>query len=229
MKKTLMLAAASACLLLPTPSQATIIQYGLYDTGVDSSGNSLGTASVDSHYTLDSSSAVVVDGTSFPIPPWLTYVPANGNSRWISVDSSGGNANLPIADHVYLTTFTLSSVPSSIVLSGEWSSDNASDVYLNGNLLGSKAFQDSNGYSFTHYDSFSTANAGFFLAGANILEFIVHNGDINQPVGNPGGWFGLRTQDLTIVPEPTTMIAGALLLLPFGASTLRILRKNRAA
>jgi hypothetical protein len=31
------------------------------------------------------------------------------------------------------------------------------------------------------------------------------------------------------VPEPTTMISGALLLLPFGASTLRILRKNRAA
>jgi hypothetical protein len=30
------------------------------------------------------------------------------------------------------------------------------------------------------------------------------------------------------VPEPTTMIAGALLLLPFGASTLRVLRKNRA-
>jgi hypothetical protein len=31
-----------------------------------------------------------------------------------------------------------------------------------------------------------------------------------------------------VVPEPTTMIAGALLLLPFGASTLRILRKSRA-
>ena len=31
------------------------------------------------------------------------------------------------------------------------------------------------------------------------------------------------------VPEPATMIAGALLLLPFGASTLRILRRNRAA
>jgi hypothetical protein len=31
------------------------------------------------------------------------------------------------------------------------------------------------------------------------------------------------------VPEPTTMIAGAMLLLPFGASTLRILRKNRTA
>jgi F0F1-type ATP synthase assembly protein I len=32
-----------------------------------------------------------------------------------------------------------------------------------------------------------------------------------------------------VVPEPTTMIAGALLLLPFGASTLRILRKTRTA
>ncbi len=31
------------------------------------------------------------------------------------------------------------------------------------------------------------------------------------------------------VPEATTMIAGALLLLPFGASTLRILRKARTA
>jgi hypothetical protein len=33
----------------------------------------------------------------------------------------------------------------------------------------------------------------------------------------------------TAVPEPTTIIAGALLLLPFGASTVRILRKNRTA
>ena len=32
-----------------------------------------------------------------------------------------------------------------------------------------------------------------------------------------------------LVPEPTTMFAGALLLLPFGASTLRILRRKRVA
>lgn len=31
------------------------------------------------------------------------------------------------------------------------------------------------------------------------------------------------------VPEPTTMVAGAMLLLPFGMSTLRMLRKSRAA
>jgi hypothetical protein len=34
---------------------------------------------------------------------------------------------------------------------------------------------------------------------------------------------------LSVVPEPTTMIAGALLLLPLGASTLRILRKRQTA
>jgi len=39
----------------------------------------------------------------------------------------------------------------------------------------------------------------------------------------------IRTQDAAPVPEPTTMIAGALLLLPFGASTLRVLRRNRTA
>jgi hypothetical protein len=43
------------------------------------------------------------------------------------------------------------------------------------------------------------------------------------------------TADLTgtittaAVPEPSTMVAGGLLLLPFGASAWRILRKNRTA
>jgi hypothetical protein len=35
--------------------------------------------------------------------------------------------------------------------------------------------------------------------------------------------------NVTPVPEASTVIAGALLLLPFGASTLRILRRNRMA
>jgi hypothetical protein len=39
--------------------------------------------------------------------------------------------------------------------------------------------------------------------------------------------FGAGT--FSVVPEPTTMIAGALLLLPFGASTLRILRRKQTA
>jgi hypothetical protein len=34
---------------------------------------------------------------------------------------------------------------------------------------------------------------------------------------------------MPVVPEPTTMVTGALLLLPLGASVLRKLRKNRTA
>jgi hypothetical protein len=50
------------------------------------------------------------------------------------------------------------------------------------------------------------------------------------PNGPPdSSWQYISNSDLVPVPEPTTMIAGALLLLPFGASTLRILRKNRTA
>jgi hypothetical protein len=37
------------------------------------------------------------------------------------------------------------------------------------------------------------------------------------------------SDSVTVVPEPTTVIAGALLLLPFGMSTLRLLRKQRSA
>jgi hypothetical protein len=44
-----------------------------------------------------------------------------------------------------------------------------------------------------------------------------------------GNDFALDDLSLVAVPEPTTIIAGALLLLPFGASTLRILRRNRMA
>jgi hypothetical protein len=35
--------------------------------------------------------------------------------------------------------------------------------------------------------------------------------------------------NISAVPEPTTMVAGALLLLPFGASTIRMLRKRQLA
>jgi hypothetical protein len=39
----------------------------------------------------------------------------------------------------------------------------------------------------------------------------------------------VTSSSISAVPEATTMIAGMLLLLPFGASTLRILRKSRMA
>ena len=42
-------------------------------------------------------------------------------------------------------------------------------------------------------------------------------------------WATFTPSSEITVPEPTTVIAGALLLLPFGASTIRILRRKRTA
>jgi hypothetical protein len=60
-------------------------------------------------------------------------------------------------------------------------------------------------------DAYAAANGAYDVKALNL--------------GDPG-----QVQDqLVIVPETTTLVAGALLLLPFGASTLRIVRKNRVA
>jgi hypothetical protein len=48
-----------------------------------------------------------------------------------------------------------------------------------------------------------------------------HVQNTSGPQGS--GWIGT-----TAVPEPTTMIAGALMLLPFGVSALRVLRNRKA-
>jgi hypothetical protein len=53
-----------------------------------------------------------------------------------------------------------------------------------------------------------------------------------DPYSGPGSFYATRISSyqgwidtIAAVPEPTTMIAGALLLLPFGLSTMRRMRK----
>jgi len=61
------------------------------------------------------------------------------------------------------------------------------------------------------------AATGNLLDGVVVLNFQNANGAYVQPLL---GW-------VAPVPEPSTVVAGALLLLPFGVSTLRIMRKNK--
>ena len=68
---------------------------------------------------------------------------------------------------------------------------------------------------------------------AEVISGSIPLGYVGTLDSNGDGWD--KSSDVNVqvfgtpVPEPTTMIAGALLLLPFGASTLRMLRKNRTA
>jgi hypothetical protein len=74
-------------------------------------------------------------------------------------------------------------------------------------------------------DSITPSSFGFLSdpgSGGNTGPFpsAVHIGGYNQNGGS--AW-------VSPVPETKTIVAGALALLPFGASTLRIVRKNRTA
>jgi len=75
-----------------------------------------------------------------------------------------------------------------------------------------------------------TAEVALYGAGhtGGIYDTMI-KGDANGAYGVRAlnlGEPGLVQDQLVIVPEPTTMVAGALLLLPFGLSTIRILRKK---
>jgi hypothetical protein len=106
--------------------------------------------------------------------------------------------------------------------SGFYDPENLSDGTLNSILNGP------NSYGANGFLGMVEANSGLTLAqleangnGAYDVEAL---NLYSSPVDS-----GLSQPQLTAVPEPTTLIAGAMLLLPFGASTLRSFRKNRAA
>jgi hypothetical protein len=96
--------------------------------------------------------------------------------------------------------------------------------YLQGLLNG---YTDPRGYDYT-----SEVTAMLTLLEAN------SGMSLAELQANGNGAFGVEAMNLIDgtdqpqliqVPEATTMIAGALLLLPFGASAIRILRRNRIA
>lgn len=92
------------------------------------------------------------------------------------------------------------------------------------NALGGNHFTVSQGLSgdvLTYYNQYLSLLSGFNSATD------IYNGYILK--GNPLVAGDNGQEFLLIgapVPEPTTLIAGALLLLPFGVSTLRVLRKR---
>jgi hypothetical protein len=157
---------------------------GLFNTGVDASGISLPSGTVDPHWTITASvdpgfpgpDAVVLNDSGFPIPPWL----ANDEfSKWIApqADQSAGNLE---GDYNYRTTFSLSGFnPASVRVVGEWAIDNTgNDIVINGVSTGQR-----NDGGFTGWTPFQIT--GGFVAGVNVLDFKVNN----APTGvNPTGF-----------------------------------------
>ena len=106
-------------------------------------------------------------------------------------------------------------------------------------LYNSTAYGAIGGSVYTHatldlneQNDYDIYNHSLLSKGPNIPIYL---GNVLEATGAAPLGNGQNGQDqeffllTTPVPEPTTLIAGALLLLPFGASTLRILRRKHAA
>jgi len=139
---------------------------------------------------------------------------------------------------------------------GLWDLGSAGSIVLNGfsglssgpGLVTLKVFQwvDPGIYSGTL--SFTVIDDGTTLQSGNLHAVA----EIASTAGQPGAWWeyaanlntalidadtvtitagsgGAIIDQLTLVPEPTTVIAGAILLIPFALSTLPILRRRRTS
>jgi hypothetical protein len=228
--------------LVPLSLQANItpISLGLYNTGVDDSGNVLGALVTDPHYTVvsdpigpttpstDRATALVEDPSQFPFGYWA---PDNATSAWISQypansSSALNNGSLdsqPDGLYDYRTTFNLTATQAKdFILTGGWSTDNEGfSILINGTTVGASISEIPPGYN--TFDTFPagtfTISSGF-QAGVNTLDFVVQN-DV-QSYGNPTG---LRAEFTSATPEP-----GVYGILALGMSGLLLLvRRKRQA
>jgi hypothetical protein len=195
MKKTLMLAAASACLLTALSTRANLVLNGNFQGGTSGGGptdwtvdfgtvTAVALAGAPSGYAAE----MFAKNTTFYTSDFYQNITlptvAEDVSFWVYVPSGGG---------VLSVNFT----------------DANPDLMDTGIIAGSGWKQ----YTFIYTPTDPTVTP--------TIEF-----DWNSAGGKSAY---IDDVSVTPVPEPTTMIAGALLLLPFGASTLRILRKTRKA
>lgn len=211
MKKNILFASIGAVIVFAIQTQATTLTSipGVFSTGVDNAGIPLTSGTVDSHYLITSSP--VGFGPATATAPNILWAGATSSSSWIN--GSGTTATAAEGDYAYSLTFSLAGFePATASISGLWTSDNASYVYLNGSFTG---FSMTNPWGHIVLDNAFTINSGF-VAGDNVLTFVVHNdaGAIDNPTG-----LQVQIQSavaVVAVPEPTTLaLVGSLGLFVF--------------
>ena len=198
MKKVALAAVTAVLATSAVPASAAAI-IGLYNTGVDATGNKITAVDQpDSHYLVNGQPSFTTDN--------IAYV-KDSNAQYIASQLGGQGGS-----QTYTLNFNLGGASAaSAFISGSVAYDNLVKVFLNGNLLYSDQNTGGSGLgtyeAFNQLHAFSTAGCpGCFVSGANALTFDVT--DLGQPtallVTNLSG---------TAVPEPATW---AMMLVGFG-------------
>ena len=160
---------------------------------------------------------------------------SGGEAFTFTYDATAGTLSSTV-DSQSALVYTFATKPTDInYLKLFMNSDGAAVVTLTGLKLNGVALNSgANGNSY----GFGTLNGtgNWYVADNSLMAGFTLTGTINwNGVNTTSGQeapkieFDLGHSALAPVPEPTTMIAGALLLLPFGASAFRKMRKARAA
>ena len=190
----------------------TQIQYGLFDTGVDNSGNALPGGASDTHYTLPVTQLGTA-GMNAVVASTLAggWVGDGPTHAWIAPTADQGGAagqSTPAGTYEYETTFTVptnSNYTGTIkgILSGQVASDNnITDILIDG---------VSTGFTST---SLSTLGAftvqGTVVTGVNTVDIIVAN--------TATGPSGLHLDNLLLALPPALSVDQATVNVAYGGT-----------
>ena len=197
-------------LLTCVPASAAPIP-GLFNTGVDVSGNALlgGDGVVDPHW-------VVVGGSNALTYKHPAYLTEDADSRWINPN---GSETDPGADFRLRLVFDLTGLnPLTAVISGNWGVDNCGHISLNGATTAGAitgcnemaSFQSMPGFTFT----------SGFVSGLNTLDLVVSNSG-GPAAARVDNLIGTATALESTVPEP-----GSIALAVMGLTGMLLLRRK---
>ncbi|HEV2456643.1 MAG TPA: PEP-CTERM sorting domain-containing protein [Verrucomicrobiae bacterium] len=198
---------------------------GVFSTGVDDSGNLLSAGQTDPYWTISSSPLGAVSALAVTSLD-KNWVANTASSEWINANGMG-QGPAPAGLYIYTLTFSLNGLaPSTAQITGEWASDNSSEIFLNGINTG---FSDTS-TGFKAFGPFSITND--FVAGENELQFYVTQ-DPDAPggsgKGNPEGLqVNIFSATAEPVPEPTTLSLFALSMLGYISIKKRDYRRTKA-
>lgn len=211
------------------------IDLGLYNTGVDNSGNTLTNGTVDSHWSL-SCSGPCAPGTAyaatsvggFPIGPWIGD---NTTSTWLAptTPANGSSGYDPTTDGAYNWTlhFTLGSTLG-VGFTAQLAADNKpTSITLNGNPIPvpGPTGSNTNGPPPEYFHSWEIFQAlTGFVSGDNTLTITVLN--YHQDGGNPTG-FRLEFTDASQAGAPVPLPAAVWLFGTALAGTGFLARRRR--
>lgn len=173
----------------------------------------------------------VTDTGQFPFtgsPAWLAD---SSTSEWISPfanESTNSDPDSATVAYVYQESFSLTGlVPSSAVITGQWSADNYGFIEVNGTkvTLGTSGNIPNNPQEFTSFTSFvlNSSNATF-NAGANTIDFFVFN-NANGTPDVTGVNIDIESDSATsATPEPASWALTGL-----GLAALALVGRRRLA